>query len=227
MTLPTSSLRNPRTSVLSALMAAAWGEQGAAPRLLVVGCGRGIEAAVLAQDLGAEVVGIDIEQRFDPRAAARVTLQQGDAMALAFDDASFDIVYSFHALEHITDPHRALSEMHRVLRPGGLWCIGTPNRARLVGYVGGNSTWKQKLAWNWADWRMRLRGRFRNEFGAHAGYTSAELGGMLSRHFSTVDEITQRYYQDLYRRRPGLVRLLNTTGLGRVAYPSVYFIGRR
>lgn len=224
---PTPPLRNPRTSALSALMGAAWSGQNGCPRLLVVGCGQGIEAAVLAQDLNAQVVGIDIEEHFDPRAVERVTLQLGDAMALTFDDASFDIVYSFHALEHITDPHRALSEMHRVLRPGGLWCIGTPNRARLVGYVGGNSTWKQKLAWNWADWRMRMRGRFRNEFGAHAGYTSAELRGMLSRHFSTVDEITQRYYQGLYRRRTGLVRLLNTTGLGRVVYPSVYFIGRR
>lgn len=145
---PTPPLHNPRTSVLSALMGAAWSGQDGSPRLLVVGCGQGIEAAVLAQDLNAQVVGIDIEGHFDPRAVERVTLQLGDAMALTFDDASFDIVYSFHALEHITDPHRALSEMHRVLRPGGLGCIGTPNRARLVDYVGGNSTWKQKLAWN-------------------------------------------------------------------------------
>jgi hypothetical protein len=53
------------------------------------------------------------------------------------------------------------------------------------------------------------------------------VDSMLSMHFSTVEQINQRYYQGLYRGRPRLVQLLNTIGLGRVVYPSVYFIGRR
>lgn len=111
------SVSNPRTSVLTGLIAARCGVQR--PRILVVGCGRGIEAAVLAQDLDAEVTGIDIEPRFDPEATRHARLMLGDATSLDFPDASFDIVYSYHALEHIPDYHKALSEMHRVLRGGG------------------------------------------------------------------------------------------------------------
>lgn len=112
------SVVNRRTSVLSHLIAER--NTVAQPRILVVGCGRGIEAAVLAQDLGADVTGIDLDTRFDPEAARHARLMQGDATALAFDDESFDIVYSYHALEHIPDYHKALDEMRRVLRGGAM-----------------------------------------------------------------------------------------------------------
>ncbi len=118
------SLANPRTSVLAGLMAEPCGVRN--PRLLVVGCGRGIEAAVLAQDLAAEVTGIDLDTRFDPEAARHARLMYGDATALVFEDESFDIVYSYHALEHIPDYHKALDEMHRVLRGGGSGASARP-----------------------------------------------------------------------------------------------------
>jgi len=219
------SVQNPRTSVLTGLIRERCG--GERPRVLVVGCGRGIEAAVLAQDLDADVTGIDLDPRFDPDAARHARLTLGDATGLAFADASFDIVYSYHALEHIPDYHKALDEMHRVLRVGGLWCIGTPNRARLLGYVGGSSNWREKMAWNLADWRMRCTGRFRNEHGAHAGYTSGELREILARHFSGVEEVTSEYYRRLYAKRRTVIACLIGSGLGRVLFPSVYFLGRK
>jgi len=43
-----------------------------------------------------------------------------DARNLTFDNADFDFVYSFHALERITDPRRALIEMSRVLKRGDI-----------------------------------------------------------------------------------------------------------
>lgn len=106
-----------------------------------------------------------------------------------------------------------------------MWCIGTPNRARLVGYVGGSSTWREKFAWNLADWRMRLTLRFRNEFGAHAGYTSDELKVILKKHFPLVEEVTEEYYRRLYAQRRALVKALIVSGLGRFLFPSVYFVG--
>ena len=218
-------ITNPRTSALTAIIAGRCRIER--PRILVVGCGRGIEAAVLAQDLGADVTGIDLNSRFDTDAARHAELRRGDATALGFDDLSFDIVYSYHALEHIPDYHKALGEMRRVLREGGLWCVGTPNRARLLGYLGGRSSWREKLAWNWADWRMRLTGRFQNEDGAHAGYTSSELRGILAQHFSIIDEVTQAYYTRLYSRQGLIISLLVGSGLGQFLFPSVYFLGRK
>lgn len=220
-----TGIRRPQTSALVTIIAKQCSVDR--PRILVVGCGRGVEAAVLAHDLDADVTGIDLDSRFDRDAALYANFRQGDATALDFGDQSFDIVYSYHALEHIPDYDAALGEMRRVLREGGLWCIGTPNRARLLGYVGGGSSWREKLAWNWTDWRMRLTGRFRNEHGAHAGYTSRELRGILGRHFSVVDEITQDYYRRLYARRGWIISLLIVSGAGRWLFPSVYFLGRR
>ena len=51
--------------------------------------------------------------------SANITFQQGDGMALPLADASFDAVTISFGLRNMADRHRALSEMHRVLRPGG------------------------------------------------------------------------------------------------------------
>jgi SAM-dependent methyltransferase len=195
-------------------------------RLLVVGCGSGKEAAVLATALHAQAVGVDLHGRFDAAAARAVELRRGDATRLDFADGSFDFVYSFHVLEHIPNYAQALGEMRRVLHEGGSYCIGTPNRLRLVGYLGSAGvSWRDKLAWNLADWKARLRGRFRNEHGAHAGFSSAELRGVLEKMFGRTEEITSRYYLGVYRSHAWLVRWLDRLGLGRFLFPAVYFMG--
>lgn len=197
-------------------------------RVLVVGCGDGIEAVTLANVLGAEVIGIDIENRFDAAAGQYVDLRVGDATRLEFADRSFDLVYSFHALEHIPDYRRALAEMHRVLIPRRLYFVGTPNRSRLIGYLGSKSaTRAEKIRWNMDDWRMRMRGRFRNEYGAHAGYTRSELSGLLGSTFGTVKDLTLPYYQRIYPRHAKRISALERTGLSRLLLPAVYFCGTR
>jgi ubiquinone/menaquinone biosynthesis C-methylase UbiE len=218
-------ITNPRTSAVSSLFSERI--TNTQPTALVVGCGSGKETAVLAHDLNSKVIGIDIIENFDPEAARAVQLQHGDATALEFQDASFDIIFSYHALEHIPNYHKALAEMHRVLKPGGIYCIGTPNRARIFGYLGGGSSLSEKIQWNLNDWRARLAGRFHNEFGAHAGYTASELGDILREHFSTSEDVTIDYYRKLYARQIGAVNVLASTGLGRYLFPSVYFVGSR
>lgn len=197
-------------------------------RLLVVGCGSGVEAATLARELATHVVGIDLHARFDRAAAKAAELYRGDATCLEFPDAGFDFVYSYHVLEHIPEYMKALAEMRRVLKKGGAYLIGTPNRSRLVGYLGSTGvSWGDKLAWNLADWKARLRGRFRNEFGAHAGFSSSELQNSLVDVFGNAHEITESYYLGVYRRYSRLVRLLSTSRLGRFLFPAVYFMGTR
>ena len=195
-------------------------------KLLVVGCGTGLEAAVLAQSLRAETIGIDITNNFNPGAADYADLRLGDAMALDFPDDYFDFVYSYHALEHISDPRKALSEIARVLRTGGGYCIGTPNRSRVVGYLGSKTaTWKQKFQWNIIDWKARFAGKFRNEYGAHAGFSASELQGLLSERFEDTVNITNDYYYAVYRRHYSLLSQLIRVRLDKWLFPSVYFFG--
>ncbi len=50
---------------------------------------------------------------------AKIEFLQGDAMALPLPDAAFDALTISFGLRNVADRHKALSEMHRVLRPGG------------------------------------------------------------------------------------------------------------
>ena len=202
---------------------------GRAPsKVLVVGCGTGREAAQLAQSWGADVTGIDLAPRFDTKAANVATLLPGDATALEFPDGHFDFIYSYHALEHIPDFRRALREMQRVLAKQGAYCIGTPNRRRLIGYLGSdNASLRDKFAWNFVDWKARLRGRFRNEFGAHAGFTRTELRHELTQGLGPAVDITSSYYLKLYSRKRTYVRMLEQMKLSEWLFPAVYFVGQR
>lgn len=86
-------------------------------RVLEVGCGRGHLTKALA-NRGVDIVGIDA----NPQAADLADhgqVRHMRAEQLEFDDASFDLIISVHAIEHIPELPRALSEMARVLAPGG------------------------------------------------------------------------------------------------------------
>jgi ubiquinone/menaquinone biosynthesis C-methylase UbiE len=96
-------------------------------RLLEIGTGAGAVLAVLGQEFpGIRLTGVDIEprqlefaRRHLARAGVEATLVQADALALPFDDESFDHVWMMWLLEHIRDATRALREARRVLVPGG------------------------------------------------------------------------------------------------------------
>ncbi len=96
-------------------------------RYLDIGCGAGM-AAAKASALGAVVTGldassalIDIAQSRLPAAAFHV----GDLQELPFADGSFDLVTSFNAIQYAGDVAEALSEVKRVLAPGGTIAIAT------------------------------------------------------------------------------------------------------
>ena len=91
-------------------------------RALDSGTGAGVLALALAP-LVREVVGVDLvpELLAAARAAApeNVTFVEGDATALPFEDASFDLAGSRRTLHHIARPELAVAELARVTRPGG------------------------------------------------------------------------------------------------------------
>lgn len=86
-------------------------------RVLDVGCGKGHLVKALSE-LGVDAVGIDLNPKAsDVAVVARVRTMS--ATKLDFDDAAFDAVVSFHAIEHIPSIEHALREMARVVKPAG------------------------------------------------------------------------------------------------------------
>lgn len=87
--------------------------------VLEVGCGTGLIMNRIAGRT-KRTVGIDISHGMLQQAAARgLDVAQADVTSLPFEDASFDVVYSFKVLAHVRDIDKAMSEMARVTRPGG------------------------------------------------------------------------------------------------------------
>jgi len=62
---------------------------------------------------------------------ARFRAARADAESLPFEGASFDLVLGHAVLHHLPDLPRAFTEFHRVLRPGGILVIGTPDYATI------------------------------------------------------------------------------------------------
>ena len=107
-------------------------------RVLDVGCGGGLAAAWLVQR-GATVVGMDLS-RASLHVASRHThghghpeavFMCGRAEALPCADASFDVVWCTDVLEHLPDLPAAITQIARVLKPGGLFLYDTINRSWL------------------------------------------------------------------------------------------------
>jgi SAM-dependent methyltransferase len=104
--------------------------------LLDVGCGPGSITVGLADIVApAPVVGIDIQAALVARAQAaadgraNLRFEVADLHCLPFADASFDAVFANGVLMHLGEPMRALAEMHRVLRPGGVVGVRDPDFA--------------------------------------------------------------------------------------------------
>jgi ubiquinone/menaquinone biosynthesis C-methylase UbiE len=101
-------------------------ELPASALVLDVGCGTGAVARALAQRPNVrEVVGIDPSPVFIEKAreyasgVPGLSFHIGDARAIQYPDASFDLVVFHTVLCHVPEPERALREAHRVLCPGG------------------------------------------------------------------------------------------------------------
>jgi ubiquinone/menaquinone biosynthesis C-methylase UbiE len=107
-------------------------------RVLDLGCGPGDGTAQLT-DAGAEAIGLDYSQgmiasaRNEPRLKGR--LLRGDAGWLPFRDAAFDKVVCTNSFHHYPDHFKALREMRRVLKPGGLLVLVDPRRDHLFGWA--------------------------------------------------------------------------------------------
>jgi SAM-dependent methyltransferase len=97
---------------------------------LDIGCSAGVISAAVAP-LCQRAIGLDFDEiAFDaiaPEARGGVQFLRGDAMALPVADASVDVVICAQVYEHVPDDRTLLTEMDRVLKPGGVIFFSGPN----------------------------------------------------------------------------------------------------
>ncbi len=98
-------------------------------RLLELGCGNGRKLKSM-KELGWQVEGVD----FDPAAVGQarergINVHLGTLADQKFPDEKFDAITASHFIEHLPDPLGTLQECRRVLTPGGLLVLLTPNAA--------------------------------------------------------------------------------------------------
>src|SRR5215831_14072418 len=98
-------------------------------KVLDAACGTG-NLAVLAARRGCITSGIDIASNLIAQARERakkeelnIVYTEGDAEAMPYPDASFDAVVSMYGVMFAPRPERIVSELHRVVKPGGLMAL--------------------------------------------------------------------------------------------------------
>ena len=100
--------------------------------VLDIACGEGYGSAMMAQS-ALSVIGMDISEQAIAHAQRRypaenLTFKVGDCTAIALPDACVDLVVSFETIEHHDKHSEMLSELRRVLKPGGVLLMSSPDR---------------------------------------------------------------------------------------------------
>lgn len=98
--------------------------------VLEAGSGEGYGADLIA-DVARRVIGLDYDESAVAHVRARyprIDMRHGNLAELPLPDASVDVVVNFQVIEHLWDQGQFVAECLRVLRPGGVLLISTPNR---------------------------------------------------------------------------------------------------
>jgi ubiquinone/menaquinone biosynthesis C-methylase UbiE len=104
------------------------------PDLLDVGCGTCFYFPLLAKH-AERLTGVDLcipmldvaQELITAKGLTNCEVRQSSALELPFEDNSFDVVHSWDFLHHVPDVRKAVSEVSRVLRPGGRYIAVEPN----------------------------------------------------------------------------------------------------
>ena len=130
-----ASARTQKAAKVVAVLSDFLGKRGLkmeSAQLLDIGCSTGILSTHYAQHFGS-VTGVDIDAEAVAHAAKtyphpRLRFVLGDSMRLPFSDDSFDVATCTHIYEHVPDSSRLMSEIRRVLKPGGCCFFSAGNR---------------------------------------------------------------------------------------------------
>ena len=187
-------------------------------RVVEVGGGEGELAERVVNELGAELVGIDqSEAMVEVQRSKGIDARVGDARDLPFADGAFDVAVAAWMLYHVPDLDRALGELARVLKPGGVLVAAT------------NSAEHMRELWDLAR-RERLTPptTFRSENGADALRRHFDAVERREAHgFVTMDDATIRSFAASWGPLASLLTLPPLDGPVRAHVHATVFVARK
>jgi ubiquinone/menaquinone biosynthesis C-methylase UbiE len=108
-------------------IAAPWHRARPFRRHLDVGAGRGELIRLFRDRFGTEGTACDYTDELMKLAGQRVDIADLNVQSFPYPDASFDVVTATEVIEHLENFRRVVREIHRVLQPGGVCILSTPN----------------------------------------------------------------------------------------------------
>ena len=158
--------------------------------VLDLGAGAGIVGAMNFKGLARRVCGVDL----DPRVESNPMLDEGrvaDAGGIPYPDQAFDVVFADNVVEHLADPVGVFREVHRVLKPGGVFLFKTPNKTHYMPTIAGITPHRFHQFIN------RMRGRaeadtFPTLYRANTAADVRRLGGEAGFEVLSVERIEGR-----------------------------------
>ncbi|MDR6477316.1 glycosyltransferase involved in cell wall biosynthesis/SAM-dependent methyltransferase [Paraburkholderia graminis] len=148
--------------------------------VLDIACGEGYGSSLLARS-AAFVIGVDIAQEAIDHAsrhhaAPNLQYRLGSAAKMPVNNASVDVVVSFETIEHHDQHDEMMAEIRRVLRPGGLLVMSSPDRVVYSDIPGFNNEYHVKELTR-AEFEALVRASFKHVamYGQRVVYASALL----------------------------------------------------
>jgi ubiquinone/menaquinone biosynthesis C-methylase UbiE/glycosyltransferase involved in cell wall biosynthesis len=166
-----------------------------APDVLDLGCGPGSMTGKLLRIPGIRLTGVDLSPAMIAIARARfpyVNYLVDDAEFMSFEDETFDVVFCSGVLHHLASMEMALRQIHRILKPGGIFVLREPNQdnfATRYPEVAFAHLCLKHYLYN------ALRKKYQKEPDApeyHTDFDFLQLGTLVGEHFHVID-----FYSDL------------------------------
>jgi len=195
--------------------------------ILVAGAGSGHEAIILKKQYNLKTFAIDINLDSNKLPNDKnLIFQNQDLVDLSFRNGVFSLIYCNHVLEHVQNHILVLKELNRVLKNNGILYIGFPNRNRLIAYIGSHNkiSFVEMIKFNLNDYLQRIKGKFKNNYGAHAGFTEKEFFYDASNIFRIIKPIRNKYMLLKYKKYKMIINFFIKIKLEEFFFPSNYYI---
>jgi len=171
-------------------------------RILIAGSGEGgLEYQLLKSDLAANAISaldIDPAQYKIPDIECQYCDLNG---TIPFDDAIFDVCFSIEVIEHLNNPQNLVDEVHRILKPGGMLMLSTPNVHSIA----------QKLRFLFSDEFQWFRDKDHKNLGHIHPIFDWLLKRMIQNRFELVEFDAPTFQLRLLTKAPGIPMPVRST----------------